>query len=658
MDRTGSVVIIVSDEYFLPEFEIKKMGLSESEFKEVFETLKQYIQNNPQQFEIGKLVAEKANWSSGVKDEEGYDWMPENPKKPLTLVTPIEIATAGRPWWSPIFTANCRRKSAEGSGRVKLPNGQIIEKIFIGNLRRIEHRGQSRNKLEPSAFTAEQFEELKNLVPGHCRIKGCYNNYSFFNETYPDPWGQEGHEVTGDICSFHRVYPDYHYDIMEELGSNTNPQPDQQNNNIPDNTTIQQYNDWVDQKLREFQNAYMNLQEDCDLKEGLLMSLGKEELPEVRAQINIVFQPYETLKYKELLTGGVDDPNVQARNLTIETSNTWVIQKWENEDLTKKQAAVNELQKILDRVNNSDNTKDPEPDNQGNQSNLSDLSAYRQKVINSIKTALNQEPKLTNSDLSNSNWEDLINATDDKTKIDNIKNQLFLDITVKRKAKKEGENIANNLETEGKDAEQLKKQLEEVEKAQGQQSYEDNQAGIDNLKNELAEKVSEEEYNQIITNTVNNSMIKYNIKEDELDLETKKNWQKLKNREIKDKDQVNKMEKLITKKVGEEGSKKKLSKILQEAQQSLKLDDKNKIKAVRNKLYSFLVSTDIYEKSLFSQREKEIQKVLKDLENHSSQKQTHSDKFPWKVVVPVILTLLTLTLGVIIYRKRKKRLNS
>ncbi|CAJ0833560.1 4982_t:CDS:2 [Entrophospora sp. SA101] len=147
LDSTGSVVINALDEYLLAAFEIKKMDLSSAEFQEIFEALKQYIQNNPQQFEMGDLVR------------------------------------------------NCRK---------------------------IKHRGQGRNNLEPSAFTAEQFEEIKNLVPGHCRIKGCYNFYSFHNVTHPGPFGQGGHEIVGDICSFHRSYPDYHYDIMEEFGLGEN----------------------------------------------------------------------------------------------------------------------------------------------------------------------------------------------------------------------------------------------------------------------------------------------------------------------------------------------------------------------------------------------------------------------------------------------------
>jgi hypothetical protein len=54
--------IVALNEYFMPKFEIKKgVDLSEVEFQEVFEVLKQYIRDNPQQFEMGKLVHENAS---------------------------------------------------------------------------------------------------------------------------------------------------------------------------------------------------------------------------------------------------------------------------------------------------------------------------------------------------------------------------------------------------------------------------------------------------------------------------------------------------------------------------------------------------------------------------------------------------------------------
>jgi len=202
------------------------------------------------------------------------------------------------------------------------------------------------------------------------------------------------------------------------------------------------------------------------------------------------------------------------------------------------------------------------------------------------------------------------------------------DIAAKRKAKKEAENIVNNLETEGKNAEQLKKQLEEVEKSKGQQSYEDNQSGIDNLKDELSKKVSQEEYSQIIVNAIEKNMAKYDVKPNELSPEVKKELERLKNGEIKDKNQVNEIEKKIAKNVGEKGSEKRLNLILIESLAALNSGQKDQIKKAKDKLNNFLFSTDIYEKALLSQRENDIKQALKNLENYSAQKQTNSGEFP------------------------------
>ncbi|CAI2181490.1 3671_t:CDS:2, partial [Funneliformis geosporum] len=127
-----------------------------------------------------------------------------------------------------------------------------------------------------------------------------------------------------------------------------------------------------------------------------------------------------------------------------------------------------------------------------------------------------------------------IAGADSENDIFNIRDRVMADLEAKKKAKKEAENLANNLETKGKDAEQLKKQLEE-----------DNQAGVDNLKNELAQKVSEEEYCQIIVNTIEKNMTKYDIKEQELEPEIKVELEKLKSREIKDNNQINEIEKKL-----------------------------------------------------------------------------------------------------------------
>ncbi|CFW93194.1 protein of unknown function [endosymbiont DhMRE of Dentiscutata heterogama] len=337
-------------------------------------------------------------------------------------------------------------------------------------------------------------------------------------------------------------------------------------------------------------------------------------------------------------------------------------QKWLkgglNDMMIAKKIEVVELMEELvgEGEENDTQNNNPPPTETPNTPNI---SAFRQEAINTIEVALNLEPKIANNDLDEGyrQWESQINAANEEKDIDNIKDRVLVDIKAKRKAKKDAANIANNLSTDGKDAEALKKQLEEVEKAKGQQSYEDNQSAIDNLKNELAKKVSYEEYRQVIVETIKKTLTKYNIDANELDSESKEDWEKLKNGEITDPNQVNEIEKKVVKNAGEKGSQKKLTLIFSESQQDLKSGKAAEIKKAKNKLNNFMVSTDIYEKYLFSQREAEAKALLKELENYSSQKTTNSpSKFPWVVIVPVGMVLLIIVgAGMVIYRKRKKK---
>jgi hypothetical protein len=87
------------------------------------------------------------------------------------------------------------------------------------------------------------------------------------------------------------------------------------------------------------------------------------------------------------LTGGANDSNVRNRNKTIEVNNVASTQQLER-DFAKKKTAVEKLGKILSSV-----------ENQSNSNGISNLQSFRQNIINLIKEALDQDPKLTNADL-------------------------------------------------------------------------------------------------------------------------------------------------------------------------------------------------------------------------------------------------------------------
>src|SRR6185503_11950538 len=89
-------------------------------------------------------------------------------------------------------------------------------------------------------------------------------------------------------------------------------------------------------------------------------------------------------------------------------------------------------------------------------------------------------------------------------------------IRSKRKAKKEEKKVHDNLETEGKNVDQLKSQFEELEKSRGQSVYETNQTSINSLKEELFKKVSKEEYLQIVNDSIKKFLLKSSVGGNEL----------------------------------------------------------------------------------------------------------------------------------------------
>lgn len=379
--------ITAFDENVMPLFEYGKREINDNDFGEVFQVLKQYIRNNPGQFELDELVHENSNWDSGTKDQYG-DWIDNN----YPNVTPIDLAVLSRSWWSPIVTINGRRSVVSGKARVRLPDGRLVD-VLLTNSRKIQHH-ESGNFLHPNAFTEEQYEELKNLVPNTCRVKGCHNNLIFG----PGYLGAgEGHRVVGGICNFHRVYPDYHYDIMEEFGlGNNNHQTPPQNNTNQTNNDEDNYNQEVANYNKDTLDLIFKLQDENsdiilqgDEKRGLLISLGKEGEEGVQEQIDIINENKEVDWFEPKEEGQVnhnDNQQIEARNkANIDDYKNW---------LARKKEAVKKLEAIFNQFNQEEPTNEtPEPNQQ---------SPNEEK---------NKNPIVENNKESNQNIEELSNLS-------------------------------------------------------------------------------------------------------------------------------------------------------------------------------------------------------------------------------------------------------
>jgi len=81
------------------------------------------------------------------------------------------------------------------------------------------------------------------------------------------------------------------------------------------------------------------------------------------------------------------------------------------------------------------------------QAKQQELSQKKDKSISEITTALNQEPQLTNNDLSPQyqNWEAQINQLTDIQQITNLQDRILADIQTCRQDKKTAEEVKENL---------------------------------------------------------------------------------------------------------------------------------------------------------------------------------------------------------------------
>lgn len=204
----------------------------------------------------------------------------------------------------------------------------------------------------------------------------------------------------------------------------------------------------------------------------------------------------------------------------------------------------------------------------------------------------------------------------------------MIDIGFKRKAKKEEKKVVDNLETEGKNADQLKEQVEEVEKNRGQQSYEDNKSDVKTLKEELFKKAGRGEYLRIIVDSIDKFLLKCGVGGDELNLKNRKHLQGLKKGGgTGDLNRISQAEEEIIKNAGEKGAEKKLDSLFKQAETALRTGEK--IKEIKNKLNGFKSSGGVYEKDIISQKAKEIESYLTQLENYSPNHfQSPSEGFP------------------------------
>ncbi|KLL04638.1 MAG: hypothetical protein MRERV_15c002 [Mycoplasmataceae bacterium RV_VA103A] len=280
-------------------------------------------------------------------------------------------------------------------------------------------------------------------------------------------------------------------------------------------------------------------------------------------------------------------------------------------------------------------------------------------AIQKINEALNQEPKILSSELAPDyqNWEAKINSFSKVDEINNFRDKVLADIRSKRQSKEKESKLNEEIQNaQNKSGEDLKKELEKMEENEGDKSYQKYEEQIKKLNEKLAQE-NPQLYRQKAINVLTKKMEKWEIDENELSVELKEEWDKLKSGENINTTQVDEINQKLTQFVGSTGAEKTLAKLLTQAQTALKSGQKTEIEKAKNDLLDFLKSTNVYEKNVASARESDVEKMIKDLENYSSQKTGSPSKqgFPWEVVVPIFLVVVLVGIALVVGRNRRMK---
>jgi hypothetical protein len=321
------------------------------------------------------------------------------------------------------------------------------------------------------------------------------------------------------------------------------------------------------------------------------------------------------------------------------------------EEETKKKAQREEERLKKEREEKEAEEKKKQAEEQAQQQ---ELNQKRTEFITEITAALNQEPQLTNNDLSPQyqNWEEQISQLTDFQQINNFQDRILADIQARRKDKKTAQEVKENLHKAQTGTKEEKEQAwKDLEKQETEKGYNDNKEEVEKLKKEKANE-NPQEYSEEAKKRIEEKLKENGIKEDELSQENQQNYQKLKEGKITDPNQLVETETKIKQNIYQKEAEKKVVEFTSQINKVLKSKDKSQIIALKKILLEFISSSNIY----YSSQKKTAENLLTQLENYSdNNNQSNSaakpNNFSWKIVIPCLLIGLLL-IGLVILKKR------
>jgi hypothetical protein len=119
------------------------------------------------------------------------------------------------------------------------------------------------------------------------------------------------------------------------------------------------------------------------------------------------------------------------------------------------------------------------------------LTKFRTAIIQQINNELSREPKVETNELNNPNWEAELNALSEKSKIEELRDEVLADITQKRATKQISDKLEQliseaQVAANNQDWKKLKELLEKINGYQNNAIYESKKGIIKELEGKLA----------------------------------------------------------------------------------------------------------------------------------------------------------------------------
>ncbi|CAJ0749079.1 13654_t:CDS:10 [Entrophospora sp. SA101] len=255
----------------------------------------------------------------------------------------------------------------------------------------------------------------------------------------------------------------------------------------------------------------------------------------------------------------------------------------------------------------------PRPNEPNGNDNLPNL---RDEAITAITQALNQEPKIADSELSKPNWKAEINNSSAANFINNLKEELLTEIAAKR----EGQTKNNELDELISQAEkketyqELEPLINQIRTLSNLPHYQARQEKIKQLEEKLG-KLDLNKYKEGVITTINNELKSGDnaLSANELEPDNKDYENQLKRATTAE--QVNQIKEKVTNDVGTKKAKKELDNLFEQAQ---KANTQQQKAAIKTKLLHFIKAENRFKQEISQKYHQQIQAVLKQLETSQS----------------------------------------